>query len=462
MFFMEAKFMEANKRLTERHVERVLDQAGMNRVFKILLASACFGYVFDAFDNGLIGYAMPQIANEFHINDVTKGYILSIGLWGGVLGQFVWGWLAEKKGRLFSFKGTILTFAAFSGLTGLAWNPAVIFFTRFLTGAGLNGFVPVDTTMVSEFSPTTQRGRFTGLISVLWPVGAMLGLAVSMFVLPHSGWRCLFVISVIPAIIVWLIRRSVPESPRWLVNRGRDAEAITALKAIGATDEMISEAMAVAENIPAQKANQEGRLPELFQGKQLKYTIVGWCLWFANLYASMSLIAWLPTIFIQLHHLSLAKSLTYTLVITSCGFVGRLVGIYLVEKIGRKFSLGYSQFFAGFAMLAFGYVNDTNLLLFVVMLLYFFNEQASVCQMAYIPELFPTRLRMRGTAWCSATSRIVAATSPILVGYLLVANMFHTIAIVFSLTLFIPLIVFLIWGPETKGRGLEQITRVNC
>jgi len=110
-------------------------------------------------------------------------------------------------------------------------------------------------------------------------------------------------------------------------------------------------------------------------------------------------------------------------------------------------------------MLAFGYVKDPQLLLVVAMSLYFFNEQAGVCQMAYIPELFPTRMRMKGNAWCSATARIVAATSPILVGYLLAANRYQIVSIVFSLTLFIPFLVFMIWGPETKGRGLEEVTR---
>jgi putative MFS transporter len=430
----------------------------MNSVFKMLLISACFGYLFDALDNGLLGYAMPLMAAEFHINDVTKGYILSIGLWGGVFGQFVWGWLAEKKGRLFAFQGTILSFAGFTGLTALAWSPAVVFVTRFITGAGLNGFCPVDLTMVSEFSPTNQRGRFTGLIAVLWPVGAMLGLGISLYVLPHIGWRWLFVIGVLPAVLVWLIRRRVPESPRWLINQGRVEETVQSLKRLGATNEMLREELAVPDVAGAMKQEQ-GTLRDLLSSKRIRGTILAWFLWFANLYASMSLIVWLPTIFIQIYHFSLVKSLSYTLATTTCGLAGRLLGIYLLEKAGRKFSLGYSQFLAGVCMLAFGYATDPMWLLVAAMSMYFFNEQAGVCQMAYIPELFPTRMRMKGTAWCSATARIVAATSPILVGYLLAANRYHVVSIVFSLTLFIPFLVFMIWGPETKGRGLEEVTR---
>jgi putative MFS transporter len=197
----------------------------------------------------------------------------------------------------------------------------------------------------------------------------------------------------------------------------------------------------------------------LFSAKRIRSTVLAWFLWFANLYASMSLIVWLPSIFIQVYHLSLVRSLSYTLATTTCGLIGRLLGIYLLEKVGRRISLGYSLFLAGVCMLAFGYVNNPQLLLVVAMSLYFFNEQAGVCQMAYIPELFPTRLRMKGNAWCSATARIVAATSPILVGYLLAANRYHVVSIVFSLTLFVPFAVFMLWGPETKGRGLEEITR---
>jgi putative MFS transporter len=444
--------------ITEHSVERILNRDGVNSVFKLLLVSACFGYVFDALDNGLLGYAMPLMAADFHMGDVTKGYLLSIGLWGGVLGQFVWGWLADKRGRLFAFKGTILSFAAFTGLTALAWSPAVVFLTRFIAGAGLNGFVPVDATMVSEFSPTNQRGRYTGLIAVFWPVGAMLGLAISLYLLPRMNWRWLFVIGVVPAVVIWNIRRRVPESPRWLVSQGRVDEAVGSLRQLGATDEMLREELATAQ-VHAHPKEEQGSVRELFSVRWIRSTVLAWFLWFANLYASLSLIVWLPTIFIQIYHFSLVRSLSYTLATTTCGLIGRILAIYLLEKAGRRFSLGYSLFLAGVCMLAFGFVTDPKLLLVVAMLLYFFNEQAGVCEIAYIPELFPTRMRMKGNAWCSATARIVAATSPILVGYLLAINRYHMISIVFSLSLFIPLVIFMIWGPETKGRGLAEVTQ---
>jgi putative MFS transporter len=444
--------------MTEHHVERILDRVGMNSVFKMLLFAACFGYIFDALDNGFLGYAMPLMAAEFHIDNVMKGYLLGIGLYGGIVGQTVWGWLAEKKGRLFAFQGTILSFAAFTGLTALAWRPAVVLFTRFITGAGLQGFTPVDLTMVSEFAPTNRRGKYTGAISILWPFGAMVGLCISIYVLPRIGWRCLFLIGALPAVVIWYIRRRVPESPRWLVTQGRIAEAVHSLKRLGATDEMIDEEVATPDETLGMKKEQ-GTWRDLVSRKRIRNTIVACFLWLANLYAPMSLTVWLPSIFISVFHMSLVKSLSYTLITTTSGLLGRVVAVLLIDKIGRKVALGYSLFLAGVFMLMFGYMHTPHLVLVVCVLLYFFNEHAGACQMAYIPELFPTQIRIKGTAWCSATARIFAATSPIVVGYLLAANRYQLIAIIFSLTLFIPLLVTMIWGPETKGRGLEEVNR---
>jgi putative MFS transporter len=442
--------------MTEQQIDRILDRVGMNPVFKLLLFAACFGYIFDALDNSLLGYAMPSIARDFHLSDILKGYILSAALWGGVAGQFAWGWLAERRGRLFAFRGTMLTFAAFTGLTALAWSPAFVFATRLLTGAGLNGFIPIDTAMVSEFSPTGQRGRYTGLITVLWPVGAMLGLLISLVVLPRASWRWLFVVGILPGVVVWMMRKRVPESPRWLIHQGRVDEAERALKRIGASDELLREELAVTD-ISMERTAEPGDVRELFFSKRIKHTLLAWSLWFANLYASMSLIVWLPSILMQVYHFSLVNSLRYTLIVTTCGFLGRILSLYLLERVGRRFSLGYSLFLAGVCMLAFGYIRDLRLLLAVAMLFYFFNEQAGVCQMAYIPELFPTQMRVKGNAWCSASARIVAATSPILVGYLLAADRYWMISVIFSLTMFVPLTIFLMWGPETKGRGLAEV-----
>jgi putative MFS transporter len=435
--------------MTEHQVGRILDRIGASRVFKMLLLTACLGYLLDAFDNSLMGYAIPFLAKDFHLTDVTKGYFLSAGLWGGVIGQFVWGRLAEMRGRLYAFRGTMLMFAGFTGLTAFAWSPVVLFGARFLTGAGLGAFIPIDTAMVSEFSATNRRGRYTGLIAVLWPVGAMLGLATSLLILPKMSWRWLFVAGVLPAILVWNMRAKIPESPRWLLSQRRPLEAEQSLRQLGATDLMLSQELNASP--PTFVISGIAIAPS---HRLIKHLFIAWCMWFANLYASMSLIVWLPSIVIQIYHYPLINSLQYTLLITAFGFLGRIVGIYLLDRTSRKFSLGYALLLAAACMFALAYTKNVHVAMVLAMSFYFFNEQAGISQMAYIPELFPTHLRVKGNAWCSASARIVAATSPIVIGYLLAAAHYRSIAIILSMSLLIPWIIFIMWAPEMRGKGL--------
>jgi putative MFS transporter len=187
------------------------------------------------------------------------------------------------------------------------------------------------------------------------------------------------------------------------------------------------------------------------------HLFIAWCLWFANLYASMSLIVWLPSIVVQVYHYSAINSLRYTLIITACGFLGRLAGFYLLDRTTRKFSLGYPLLFAAICMFALGYTTNVHVAMALAMSFYFFNEQTGVSQMAYIPELFSTEFRVKGNAWCSASARIVAATSPILIGYLLAAKHYQLIATILALTLFLPWLIFLMWAPEMRGRGLAEV-----
>jgi putative MFS transporter len=309
--------------------------------------------------------------------------------------------------------------------------------------------------MVSEFSATNRRGRYTGLIAVLWPVGAMLGLAVSLLILPRASWRWLFVVGALPAIVLWNMRRNIPESPRWLLTQNRSAEAVQSLRQLGATERILEEELDASPEIPI----VSNRLPSVIDAPPrhlMMHAFIAWCMWFANLYASMSLIVWLPSIVNQVYHYSLINSLKYTFVITAFGFLGRLIGVYLLDRTGRKFSLGYALLLAGVCMFALGYTANIHLAMILAVSFYFFNEQAGISQMAYIPELFPTQIRVKGTAWCSASARIVAATSPIMVGYLLSAGHYRSIAISLSMTLLIPWIIFVIWAPEMRGKGLAE------
>jgi putative MFS transporter len=244
-----------------------------------------------------------------------------------------------------------------------------------------------------------------------------------------------------------------------LVGQKRPEEAKQSLRQLGVPNNVLQEEMAEAV-LPSLHTVLDSRpSTAISSSSQLaKRVFLAWLLWLANLYASMSLIVWLPSILVRVYHHTIVDSLAYTLLITSCGFLGRIVGFYLLDKASRRFSLGYSLLLAAFCMFAISFIRNAHLALALAMLFYFFNEQSSVSQMAYIPELFPTKIRVRGNAWCSASARVVVATSPILIGYLLGNGHFQVIATILSMSLFIPWLVFVIWAPEMRGIGLSEIT----
>lgn len=454
------KNLESSKSgLSEKQVGRVLDGMGVTSALKTLLFAATLGYLFDAFDNGILGYIMPLISKEFNIDPVVKGWIFSTALWGGVLGQYFWGPLADAKGRRVAFQGTILTFAAFTGLAALAWGSLSLGITRFIAGTGLAGFIPVDTSMVSEMSPTKYRGRFSSFIPVVFPLGSLLAAGLSLLLLSKIGWRGMFLLGIIPALIAFWVRRAVPESPRWLASKGRSEEAIQSLKKLGATDEMIKKAQEVADEDQVVHSNDStgARLTELFSRKWLRSNILAWTLWISVNFAYFGVLLWLPSILVDVYHLSIAKSLTMTVIVNCVGLCGRLFGVYLIDKIGRKPLIIYTYIMSAVFCIALGNLVNPAFLLVLAASFFFFADQSSVCVIAYIPELFPTRLRVLGNSWAAAAGRIASAMAPIMAGALMKFNHYSTIWTIFALVYVVGAIVVWTLGPETKGRVLEEL-----
>ena len=231
--------------LSGKQVAQIIDRTGITSVTKILVFAAALGYLFDAFDNTIVGYLMPLISKEFTISPAWKGFILSLALWGGVVGMGFWGPVAEAKGRRFAFQGTVLSFSMFTGMAALAWSSLSLGVTRFISGAGLAGFYAVDLAMVSEMAPTKVRGRLTSLITILYPVGVILAGVTCGLLAQKIGWRAMFLIGVVPAFCAYIVRRHVPESPRWLASRGRTEDAIKSLLRMGAKQQTIDLALRI-------------------------------------------------------------------------------------------------------------------------------------------------------------------------------------------------------------------------
>ncbi|MQL53126.1 MFS transporter [Desulfofundulus thermobenzoicus] len=197
-------------------VDGVIESLPLTGVHVFIVIIAALGFMFDSFDTYVVSYAMPSIIKEWNISPVMNGLLSSAGIWGMFLGAILWGPITDRFGRKVGLAGTILGFSLLTGLTALTTNAYQFLVSRFVTGMFLGGMIPVDTALTSEYISTKYRGRFTSVLTVFWPVGMLVAALISLNFVTVYGWRVLFVVGALPALITALIFSKMPESPRWL------------------------------------------------------------------------------------------------------------------------------------------------------------------------------------------------------------------------------------------------------
>jgi putative MFS transporter len=192
--------------------------SGYHRTIFIIIAVAFF---FDSVDLGTMTFVLGSIKSEFHLSSATTGLVASASFFGMVIGAAVAGLLADRFGRRPVFQWSMVLWGLASYLCSTAQSVEALIFYRVLLGFGMGMEFPIAQTLLSEFVPATSRGRLIALMDGFWPLGFITAGVVSYFVLPTFGWRTEFALLAIPAVFVLIVRRVVPESPRWLEHRGR-------------------------------------------------------------------------------------------------------------------------------------------------------------------------------------------------------------------------------------------------
>jgi putative MFS transporter len=245
--------MDQAQKLTPELIGRAIDKITLNKALIFIIGVAAAGFFFDSFDIVIVSYALPLIKQEFALAPTQVGLIGSAALAGMGLGSWMWGWVADRWGRRVVFAATVLMFSVCTGIAGLSMSLGFLVGARFLTGLGLGGMVPIDQALVAEYAPARIRGRVSAVLPLCWPIGIFAAAGAGLLVVPHFGWRWLFALGAMPAVLVFFIRRGVPESPRWLADRGRHDEARASLAYVGVDDATIQQArneLAAAPMVP--------------------------------------------------------------------------------------------------------------------------------------------------------------------------------------------------------------------
>jgi len=425
---------------------------GITRYQWLVLLVAWLGWVFDSMDATIYALVLHPALEDLLRVSATRtavsgeigpevigwygGIIFSIFLIGWAIGGVLFGVVADRVGRTKTLILTILMYSVFTGLAALSqdwWHLAIY---RFLTALGIGGEWAAGASIVAEAWPEEKRTKAAGILQSAWAGGFFLAAAFNLLLRGH-GWRALFLVGVIPAVVALLVRLWVKEPDRWVKVHAQEQRSRRA---------------------------RQLRLQELFQRPLRRSTLVGSGLAFVAVFGLWGATNWTPTLIATLPDIqglgraATSTAVSYAIMALNAGaLVGYLSFGPLAERFGRRpvFALMCT---GSLVMLPVTFLTPHAYrdVLLLLPLLGFFNNGIFSGFPIYLPELYPTRLRATGAGFCFNAGRVLASISPFLTGYLVASlgsfgRAASTIALVYLVGLAI-----LPYAPETRGRPLPD------
>jgi MFS transporter, putative metabolite:H+ symporter len=424
-----------------------------------LFAIIATAWFFDAMDLGALTFLLGPIRQSFGLSTAEAGLLSSMSFLGMFIGAASAGLLADRFGRARVFQVSMIFWGLGSILCGLSPTVQTLAAARVLLGFGMGMEFPVAQSMVSEMIPARQRGRYLAILEGFWPLGFICSGLLAFAVLSVADWHWVFILQGIPAIFVLIVRRYVPESPRWLASHGDAARAERVMSEI---EQKVSERLGgAALPAPAPEKIEAPRtahgLATLFAPGYSRRTIMLWCLWFFALLGFYGLTTWLGAL-LQAKGFPVTKSVYYTILISLAGIPGFMTAAWMIEAAGRKTTLIATLLGAAIASYFYGGATGQTQLIVAGLCMQFCAFGMWSALYAYTPELYPTHVRATGTGFASAVGRIGSLIGPSLVGFILPAagqsGVFALGAGAFALAA----LVVLLLGEETRGRTLESIS----
>jgi len=401
----------------------------------------------------LIGFAIPSLIADWGISRAQGGQLASALFFGMLVGAWGWGMLSDYVGRKFGFVATILIDSVFGLLSAFSPNFWILIIFRFLTGLGVGGTLPVDYAIFGEYLPTKNRGRYLVYLESFWALGTIIAAGLAWLIvprLPEVGWRYLLAASAVPGLIVVWIRRAIPESPRYLMVKGREEEARSILLQVAEENGVALE----FDALQAETAQKQVPLKTIFQGQYLSQTIMMTLTWFLISLGYYGTFVWLPGIF-RAQGFTFLATYQATFILALAQLPGYFSAAWLVEKWGRVRTLGV--YLIGAAVAAYVFAITTNLtgIMIASTLMSFFALGAWGALYAYTPELYPTSARGTGMGWSGGIARIAGVLAPIVGARLLDVNLVLALT-VYAVTFALAGIVVFSMGRETMGKPLED------
>jgi len=441
-----------------------------NNLFRYSIVAALAGFIF-GFDTVVISGANEPIKKLWNTTPLFHGvFIMSMALWGTVLGALIGGIPAEKFGRKKTLFWIGILFAASALGTAFAPNPYVFSFFRFIGGLGIGVSSVVAPTYISEISTSAARGRLTAMYQFNIVFGILVAF-ISNYLLQGVGgsadWRWMLGVLAIPSIIYTIMVVGVPESPRWLISiKNNLVQAKNVLSQLGAENPEQEVNNIIAANAAIDKGNNES----IFSAK---YKTVLWLAFFVaffNQWSGINFILYYAPEILSRIGLGAKESLANSIAIGGTNLIFTFVGLYLIDRLGRKILLiiGSLGYIISLSMVAFAFKTEANSVFLMTFLLMFIASHAigqGAVIWVFIAEIFPNKVRALGQSFGASTHWVFAAIITLITPVFLDKD--HgiygenpwPIFAFFAFMMVLQLIWVLSKVPETKGASLEELEK---
>jgi MFS transporter, putative metabolite:H+ symporter len=448
-------------------VDRLPNTAYVRRLIIFLSLGGCFEF----YDLFLMAYIGPGFFNAKLFSPTTQGLFdlngfasfIAATFTGLFIGTILFSWVSDRLGRRSVFTWSLLWYSAATLIMAFQSSAPALDLWRLIASIGIGvELVNIDT-YLSELVPKERRGpafafnQFVQFLAV--PVVAFLAwLLIPQTIFGVEGWRWVVILGAIGALVVWWLRRALPESPRWLAQHGRRAAAERVMSAVEQRVEReTGQPLPPPEIVAGEAEAREGSWVEMWHGPYLKRTII---LSVYNLFQTIGyygFASWVPTLLIS-QGITTTRSLEYTFIIALAAPVGPLIGVAFADAIDRKWQIAWAAIAIAVFGLAFSQQTSAAGVIVFGILITLANNWLSFSFHAYQAELYPTRIRAMAVGFVYSWSRFSTIFTGFLIAFFLREYGTTGVFVVIALAMLIVFAVIGGFGPRTSRMRLEVIS----
>jgi MFS transporter, putative metabolite:H+ symporter len=434
----------------EGFIGAALDEAKISPLHIKVIALIAAGYFFDVIDLIVLGSLIPDMIQSKFATGAEAALVGSATVFGMFIGAAGQGEFSDRWGRRFVYQFNLLLFGTFTILGALAPDVTLLAAARFIAGIGLGAEQPLAFAYAGEYSPKRIRGRILAIVhfiggACVWPIASLFTLAFRDTI----GWRGVWIVIGIGALIVWVFRFALPESPRYLSTHGKGKEALDVLARLripGPTEPLTTGAASDTKSDP---------FAVVFRMFPVR-VVAGMICFSAFFGVAIGLGTWLPNIMTE-KGFTITKSLTYTFGMTLAVPCASLFMMYALDNFGRKITSVCAFVAAGLMAIVFANAASDTQLLIAGFIMIFFIQVAGNSMQIFASEVFPTNARASGFGWAAGVGRLATAFIVPTILWIQRGWGLTAVFVFLAVVLLIAAVSVTQLGPEAKRKELDEL-----